>query len=337
MLRRLHCWKLSNSCGIVTVLSAWLMGGCSIGPLPQDVTALDTKLIVKKIKCEAQDALKYQVEKLIIHDRAAPAALKKKWADLVYADIKQFPKFQYEKQFEGRTLTLIDKYSKYLLYLDFTFTIYDENNTAAEVNLLSTLAVGSNGLNLKAINNRKRQTLRNFRIRNTFQEVIAVSGCENFSTLPDPIYPITGEIGLFEVIDTFLELNENDSLSTDLTKDKVQLFASTLSFTTVNSGNAGPKIVLSPVGKPLSLADAGIVAVATRSDQHEVVIGMALPSDDPKSPAYIASRAIVPGISPELSEQSVRADTLDAFIDQQINRNLITNLGAQRAAAINLF
>ncbi|TFZ54959.1 hypothetical protein E4V01_24180 [Methylorubrum sp. Q1] len=314
-----------------------MFAGCSIQPLPEDVTALDTKSIVRKINCEAQDSLKYQVKKLILGDRTAPQRLKDLWIRNLYEDVGRFSKLKDDHRFEDRTRLLLEKYSKYLLYLDCTFIIYEENKNSTDINLADGIVLSQTSFNIKTSNDRKRQNTSNFRVRKTFQQVISSPGCGQFSTLPDPIYPITGEIGMSEAIDDFLELNEYDSLSANPGKDKIQLFSRTLQFTTLNSGTAGPKITLSSLGKAMQLANAGLISTSTRSDVHEVLIGMALPSEDPKDPAYIASRLIVPGGGFPPATEVIRSRNLDIYMDEQQRRNILLDLGSQRAAALGGF
>lgn len=321
----------------VILLGALAAAGCSTHPLPENVTGLDTYAIVRKISCEARDSLKFQVEAAIRLDERASDDLKETWIDNLYYHIDRFPKLRLETRFEDKTRAIIDKYSRYLMYFDYTFTIYEDNNNSSEVNLISKLVGSEAGLNLKASNNRRRQNIRNFRVRKTFQELVAQDKCGQYSTLPDPLYPITGEIGLHEVIDTFLKLNEEGGLATDKSKNDVQLFADTLQFQTVNTGEAGPRLTLTPIGKILQVADAGMISSNTRSDQHQVLIGMALPSDNSKALPLIRSGNVRTSEAPLPIRDAIRSDTLDLFMNEQIRRNLILELGARRPAAISLF
>lgn len=339
MFWRRRLYAPLRCCIAAALLTSTFLGGCSIHPLTEDVTSLNTLAVVYKIRCEARHAIKEQLVYLLAHDDVADAKIQKEWSNKVDQDFYEWGNVPLEK-FSKKTRMLIDRYDGALMYFDFTFTINEENNIGTEINLLSALTKGSNALNIKASSNRKRQNIRNFRVQDTFERLLdARLQCDTRSRLPDYVYPVTGEIGLSEVVDTFLQLNETGVLHAGAEKDR--LFADTLTFTTIVSGSATPKIVLSPIGKALSLADANITATAIRSDTHQVLIGLSLPTDEivlakrkVSSRPFARSDIVTKVIRQPKTEQSIE---LNQFMDFQIQRNLILNATDARPLAISLF
>lgn len=313
-------------CRSLRMLPALWISGCAIHPLPENVTGLDTVAIVRKIRCEVRDSIKEQVVKLLESDNRADQEFKDKAINLIKENFPAWRDIDQSK-LSDNSRKLIDRYDNAFIFMDFTFQISEDNNNNSEINLLSTLTRGTDGLNIKASNNRTRKSTRNFRVQDTFVGIFEANlTCAGRSKNPDYMYPVTGEIGVAEVIDTFLRLNETRALTTGVIKDR--LFADTVSFTTTISASLGPKILLGPVGKPLSLADAAFTSTSTRTDIHDVLIGLSLPEEELKiAAAEISARgtgarprtAIVRQSRPEQAQQ------LNDFMDFQLRRNLILN------------
>ena len=128
---------------------------------------------------------------------------------------------------------------------------------------------------------------------------------------PNLVYPIVGRIGPYELISTFIDLNEDGFTLSP--KDKAPALADQLQFNTTFSGTATPKIVLSPiVGHNFHLADAALTNTATRTDKHAVIIGLSLPPKKaepprPASPLGIGLLARSIFARRDLSESGFRA------------------------------
>jgi hypothetical protein len=104
-------------------------------------------------------------------------------------------------------------------------------------------------------------------------------------------YPISGSIGMAELIATFIDLNEFKPLAQD--KATSSVFADTLTFTTTLTGSVSPHVIVAPVGNRWGLASpAGVTAAGQRIDKHAVIVGLSM--DVPKG-AAAKQAAAVPG------------------------------------------
>jgi hypothetical protein len=210
------------------------LGGCSIRPLPQDVTGYNTYQIVSKIRCEARDAVRGY----------AISFIRKKRPDL--ADALKSGRISFDK-FDSRlldqeTLKLVDRYAKAEIAYDFSFDITEKNDAGASADFLRTFSRGPLKLPLAAGADRERQNTRNFRISDTFGHLaskVSDEYCVHASKEKNWMYPITGHIGLAELVGTFLDLNQSGNLSPKEGKT-VRTIADTIEFTTKISGSAKP-------------------------------------------------------------------------------------------------
>jgi hypothetical protein len=192
---------------------------------------------------------------------------------------------------------------------EFTFTIFENNNAVGDIKWET--------LNLQLLANadseRQRSSNRTFRILDTFDE-LRRADCSRETLEKNLIYPIAGEIGIYEVVTTFAKLSRTASLKAQqpilpLPADQqpeplnkvVFRFADTLTFITTFNGGVNPSLTLSPVTNSLRLtqvnagsslspplnpsgltpSEFGLTPLGTtglnaqRQDTHKVVIAMA--------------------------------------------------------------
>jgi hypothetical protein len=243
------------------------------------------------------------------------------------------------RKFSAQTQRLVDKYDDGRIHMDFTFILSEENNFSSELSFLSTLRAGTDSLGLKASNNRTRKNTRNFRVKDSFAGLLTAGlTCSGEPDKPNYLYPITGEIGLKEVVWTFLDLNELQNLS--MGEKGTNLFTDTVEFTTAIVGSASPKIVLNPVGKALRLANAGFTTEVKRDDQHQVLIGLSLP-DDEGSKVTSAARAastLLPSARLGVStDRSIHTYQLDQLMNFQLEQNAFRKLSEPRTLNLSAF
>ena len=263
------------------ILLAFLVpfiSACSINPLPEDTTGSDTNRIVQKIRCETKDALKGIVYDVITDPRfAGPGNYEV--AKEILRDDRILSNKKYYKKLDKMSRTALEKYDGAAIAYDFTFTMTENNDVRGNLNILSNLVRGTDALNLSASSARERKSIVNVRISQVFESLFTKQlGCENFSRVPNYVYPISGEIGMKSILVSFLNLNESSELTSRIS-DPTSIFAHTLSFTTTLAGSVNPEIVIAPLGKAPSIANAGIFAEAKRSDLHTVIIAISLPPD----------------------------------------------------------
>jgi hypothetical protein len=176
----------------------------------------------------------------------------------------------------------------------FTFTMSENNKGAAGAAFKLPVSHGTFTLGVAGGMDKERLGEREFTIIDTFKEARDDKVCSIEATRENYEYPITGVIGIEEVIRTFLELqglglgklppvdfdlkfdkstkkDKKDKADTAKTED----FVETFEFTTTIRASANPKIVLSPVGSGFNLTEGSINVSADRIDRHKVVITLA--------------------------------------------------------------
>ena len=199
------------------------------------------------------------------------------------------------QEFQGAVRAIIDKFQATAIATDFTFDMTELNNLDATLDLLQ---VFRRTLGMAALNggiDRTRENIRTFTITDTFIVLLTKvkdDYCSQLTFEKNYMYPITGTIGVGEVIHTFVDLALFENLSA---KSGPPTMGDTLTFTTKLSGSATPKIVFTPVGSGFHVVDASLAASASRTDVHKVIIGLALPPPSP--PNLTGTPNSVPGLT----------------------------------------
>jgi hypothetical protein len=258
--------------------SAFLIMGCSIHPLPEDVARDNTYDIVQKIRCEGREALDNISVRLL---RQVPDQQTRDFAEqvangeLTVIDLFFNEKYRRRLKLDESTKALFLAYTLSAVTFDFQFLISEQNKGTAIVNARLPVTSGTFllGGNLGAQLDRK--STRKFQVTNSFYELHKLdrARCANITTqIGNIIYPITGKIGLEEVFDTFIRLDA----SIGVTNEAPNKFTDTLTFTTKVNGDVTPKITLNPLPvHSLRLADASATLSSFREDQHQVAIAIA--------------------------------------------------------------
>jgi hypothetical protein len=217
------------------------VAGCSTFPRTEDVTRKSTLAIVEQIRCEAKKAV----------------------MDIAY-------RYNDPDQDEYGSPYKIDYKTASVAY-EFTFDITEDNNASADGTwgLPYTLG-GAFSLTANGKFNRNRNTTRNFKIVDSFEELYNTK-CDVPRQAENLIYPISGEIGIYEVVKTFIKLQQVQNPKAG----EVFTFADTLKFTTTLSAGVKPTLVISPFTDRFRLAGANGDFNATRVDIHQVVVTMA--------------------------------------------------------------
>jgi hypothetical protein len=205
--------------------------GCSTFPLPDDVTRKSTYDIVEQIRCEARRAV-------VDHAYDYKTGIDYKTASVAY---------------------------------EFDFDISEDNNASGDATwtLPYTLG-GSLSLVANAGLNRNRHTKRNFKIVDSFDELRQIN-CAGDRPQENMIYPIAGDIGVYEVVSTFIRLQKIDNPNSG----EVFTFGDTLMFTTLLTGGVQPKLIISPLTDRFRLAAANADLNARRNDIHTVTLTLA--------------------------------------------------------------
>ena len=216
--------------------------GCSIHPLPDDVTRDSTADIVSKIRCEAKKA---------ISDHAADR-----------------------------------KFNATAIGYNFEFTITEDNNASGNATFTLPFTDGRFTLKIGAGEDKQRIGERNFLIVENFEE-LRQADCSVEALSEHWRYPITGVIGLDEVVSTFVRLANLDLLIKP--DKKVSTFTDTVIFTTKFRANVDPRIELSPVVDKFKLTDASVSLSADRIDKHKLTITLILPGAPTEARALLGA------------------------------------------------
>jgi hypothetical protein len=223
------------------------MAGCSTYPLPQDVSRRNTYDIVEKLRCEAQGGLRAGLKEVLgTH------------------------------QTSHRFLT--DTFVGY----DFIFEITEDNNATAgklEFDRPAFTKGSSFSLDFSASASLQRKNKRDFRIIESLAQ-LNKANCSADAGRKNWVYPITGAVGLDEVVQTYIRLEK-------LTSFKVRnndpiVFSDKLDFTTDLGAGATPELTLATVVGNLRLSKASLFGQAKRKDIHSVTVAIAR---DAKAPA----------------------------------------------------
>jgi hypothetical protein len=285
---------------IGSILAAGL-GGCSLYPIIDDVAGgyLRTENIVLYGRCEVKSALlDYLLDKRILprdivylddenkiyhpdKDKLLRAEVKK---------AKDFEKLKKEPSNEEQEhLRTLAKVIRVAIAYSFDFHITEHNRAAASAGFrmpwaANVVDAGANGaVDLTRIGSRV------FGTEDSWEDLIG--GSLNCDGMPgqqrsrNALYPLTGSIGVGNVVRTFIEIEEQGGA-----KDN---FVDTLTFTTDVGGGADATVNLAPVPSQFRLVSANASVAASRVDIHKLTVSLAFPQ--PPAPKAITGVVRVDG------------------------------------------
>ena len=252
----------------------WAAGlaGCTLYPIPDDVTSIATEDIVRHARCEIRSEI---IAFLIERQALAPSATDAEIAAVV-AKIKR------------------DKSSFFALLMSvgaaytFDFDITEHNNANADAKFQLPFVApkvldggGSASLDLM------RQGHRVFETGDVWDELL-VNHTRCAGVRPRPgniVYPITGSIGVGRAVRTFIDIVEQGGKLGSAEKDS---FVDTLTFTTEIMGGANASIALEPVPNSFRIVSASAHLSGSRKDVHQLTLSLAFPHplDPPASLAH---------------------------------------------------
>jgi hypothetical protein len=194
---------------------------------------------------------------------------------------------------------------------DFTFDITEDNNlNSGGLNFNRPgFRDGSHfELDFTGSATRKRENKRQFRVLESLQKLSAAD-CSDTGTRANWIYPITGAIGLDEVLSTYVRLERltdfgTGDIGTQLGKDSV-VFSDDITYTTEIGGSATPTLELASIVGKFRLTKATITGNLNRKDIHSVVVALAQDGQPVDLPAF--ARLTNVGLDVGRSRQGARA------------------------------
>jgi hypothetical protein len=277
--------------------ASFLISGCAIHPLPEQVAGVDTPLIVRQIRCETREAVKSTLMdflKFIGKGLFAglPEGVRDPVADRLVALYEERPELMdtfNSSYFPGpkyvRERAAIDLLMKAGVAYTFDFNIFEENNFGAHVNLLRDITPKFSAA-IDGTADRRRSNERKFTVTDTFgfllaklnaAEVRNVRYCDGQIVGPNYVYPIAGRVGVDRTVKDFARLLLFENLGgPDGAAGAAPTMTDDLIFTTALTLSATPKVVFAPVGTLLRVADASLDLTVGRTDRHQVTIGLAV-------------------------------------------------------------
>lgn len=283
--------------------------GCSIRPLPEDVTGYDTVQIVSKVRCEVRDALRSYVTGALARPERAG-----RYARLV--ETLEHPDFDWRElraefkrhRLDADTFAVFERYNGGAIAYEFTLNINEVNGNSVGFDFLENITRGTVKLGLNASNNLTRVNNRTFRIVDNFEilaTLVPKRYCEPSANFPihanrdrrNYLYPITGSLKLWELVGSFLNLNQAGNLvGIEKGEDFIPTLGDSIEFTTKFTAGATPSIELAPIVNRFTLTKANLTNSNSREDVHKLRIILKLPPEGPIAPRTIAEQRVFAGV-----------------------------------------
>ena len=226
--------------GVVRIAMAVGLSACSIHPLPGDIPRVSTADIVQRIRCEAQEGL-----------RSFPSD------DPRVKQIIRGTNIGYE----------------------FSFVITEDKvGPSGQVKFDRPDSTGGSFvLDVRPSAELKRMNTRGFILLEDLTKVNSMN-CSPEAARANWVYPITGETGMAEVIQTYIRLQMLAGLSpADTTFPNIlpTVFSDALVFTTNWSAGTAATLQLNTVAGSFRLEKASLTGTASRNDTHNVTVALA--------------------------------------------------------------
>ena len=124
----------------VLLTASSMISGCSVHPLPDDVTGVPTDTIVRKTRCEARDAIKKSLVDWLL---AYPAgSWQRQLGDAFNSGTRPLQTFDLTL-FRGSEKEIVRTFEDTAIAYDFTLDITETNDFDATVDLLKPFHKGS--------------------------------------------------------------------------------------------------------------------------------------------------------------------------------------------------
>jgi hypothetical protein len=258
-------------------ICAFLLGGCAIHPLTENVTRDTNYDIVQKIRCEGKESLDNIAQRLL---RLSTDPTTIAWADRVAAGelsfVQLFDKHRASLQLTPYAEKMLKAYTLSAVTFDFWFDITERNRNSANARFTMPVVPGLFSLGANANADFDRESSRKFQVVNSFYELhhLDRSYCEDIAArIGNIVYPITGRIGVQEVFETFVRLDSD--IEGGLGGD-AHRFSDELTFTTTVGAGVTPGILLDPLpARSFRLLNASATTSVSRIDFHRVTLAVA--------------------------------------------------------------
>ena len=161
---------------------------------------------------------------------------------------------------------------------DFEFNISEVNANSGNVTLTKPYSSGGMfSLALDGQFDKTRLAIRKFRSVETFADLAKLPCDDWIQSQSNPMYPLTGSIGVGRIINTFINISEMGSQELALIDDEKD-FKDVIKFTTVISGSVNPTLKMTAIPDRLLPTDASIKHGSSRTDTHQLTITILFPN-----------------------------------------------------------
>lgn len=256
---------LRTSPFFLVISSALWVAGCSIHPIPDDVSVYDTADIVRNVRCEAKSAVRERIRHALHRHPEL--------ADIPPDYVTQPRYFSRIKRVDHVLAAKFEDYMGSAIAYDFEFKITEANNASASVGfLVPFFSTGKLAADAGAGLEKSRTGERRFKTVETFAELVKLD-CDDYEQpRKNILYPMTGSIGMAKIMNTFIDLTELGG-----GKD---IFTDTITFVTKVSGEAGTVVELLPVTNQFRVVGAEGHVDASRNDEHKLIVSLTFPTGD---------------------------------------------------------
>jgi hypothetical protein len=269
--RRLSCGP--HGLGTLAALAVLTLAGCSVHPIPDDISPIPTEEIVKSARCELRLGLFEQVERELrkrnITMWKAQELETKEGLAKFYGWLKNYVK---NNPRDADLLPKLNAYGDVAAAYDFDFNISEHNHADASLAFKNPLKNGVFDFTGGGVVDGTRRGQRVFKAQETFAQLASRDYCIGVRPRDkNLLHPVTGSIGLRRVVQTFVEISEQGG-----GKDS---FVDTLTFTTTISAGITAGLKINPVPNNFHLVSASGNLSADRTDVHKITISLAFPQE----------------------------------------------------------
>lgn len=307
---------------LLPILACTFLAGCSIHPLPDDVT-LDTFSIVKRIECEAQRAVAGTIVEYLL---SSPNPRLREIGQGLRTGRLRLDE-QFRKEYELRDpdgKEVIERWKNVAMGFGFAFKIKETNKNGGETALNVPIGAATLTVGFTAAHDKVREAIREFELVLTMGDLLKSKACEQRPPLQSEelSYPISGNIGLQETFHTFaklwLDAGDNLRFSDRKFGTKLDGFVDVLTFTTTVSGGIKPEVTLAASKNSARLTKSSLAHSSIREDEHKlyVVIVPKKPTDVAKG-VRVPAAAVIPPSTYGVREQLFQLRTRDDLRHRQ--------------------
>ena len=262
-----------------------IVGGCSHYPLPQDFSGKTTWDIVRNVRCQARKAVRSAlIDELIgVGDAKVTATYTgRSLADALLQEKEEYTSLDIKTVVNPKLRDRLNYYATTQVGYQFTLQLKENNLQGAGVDLLGAFSRRADVINLSGSADRTRDTNRNFTMRDTFINLATGSLSKYCMEEPtvDIIYPITGSLPVYDLVDSYISLNawgdlyaaKVSSIEGSPSGPAVRQMSDTLTFTTKISSKANATVDFNPIGAGFFASGLGFTNENYRQDIHTVLV-----------------------------------------------------------------